>query len=617
MMNAIRIAVLALLLFALPARAAETLHGVNNLTATDETLAYLSTLKEFDGTDDGYLRTRIWFDPYIGDDDLNNGTYDSPYFSIEKMKSVCTSYTRCTIKGKDIVFGMLQAHIQPTSQVLGEQFFRIGEAVTWTTPTGSGNVVGFNADIQRLVIHRTSAAGTDVTASSTITASNPTRAVTVTGVFNAINYTGGTTVDNAIVPKCHDRDRICILIDSEFPEHPAVIQANNFGTLGTTTADDCGLFSVGGDGSGGWVAVQNIIVDNIATDAFSACSSGTGKLITLRTGATNVRNGTESRVTSNTINSCYSASAGVVVAVESLRSSSRGDDASGVNGACLHAASGGRLTVLGGGPFTTQAVAAQPVPTLYADAADIALVSADLIHSTSGGAPVTSIGTTTSTRVRFQAARALTHIRAAGTDAAHFRVRASTGGGDVSLLISENTAAGAGTGLELNASTNLVLVTGRSLGWDNINRWIATTDATTSVRTAILDLQGYYDDDDAGGGDANEWVIGATPYATRVAFAAAASAINPAWSESNIFGKNSRESGGATVNGTLWSTDTVHYRCAEVCECWQARIADEAYLVDLSSIYSLTDYDDACPPQDLIGERFCRVSMQPIHIGAR
>lgn len=592
-------------------------HGVENLTATDETIGYLETIKEFDGIDDGYLRTRIWFDPYFGDD-ANTGTYDSPYYSIAKMKEVCTSYTRCTVKGKDAVFGMLSVLIQTSSgQVIGEQFFRVGEAVSWTLPTGSGTIVGFNPDAQVLVIHRTSGAGTDVAASSVISTGTPVRAVTAQLVSNSINGGGGATVDNAIVPKCHDRDRICILIDSEFPDHPAVIQANNFGTLGTTTADDCGLFSVGGDGSGGWVGVQNIIVDNLAADAFSACSSGTGKLITLRTGATTIRNGTESRVTTNDINSCYSATSGVVVAVNSRRSTSRGDDASGIDGACLHAATGGRLTVLGGGPFTTEAVAAQPVPSLYAAASDVAVVSADMIHSTTGGASVASIGTTTSTKARLQLSRVLTHVRTAGTTAAHIQVRTSTGGGAVEVRASEHTATGSGTGLELGSSTNAITVVGRALGWDNINRWIATFDATDSVTSATLDLQGYVDDDDAGGGDANEWVITPTSYANRLAFVAAASAINPNWSQSRIFGINSKDSGGAGVDGTLWSTDTVHFRCAEVCECWRARISDEAYITDLSSIYSLTDYDDACPPQELVGERFCRVSMKPIHIGAR
>ena len=604
----------AVLAFCLPSLAQN--HGVQNLTATDETLSYLETIKEFEGVDDGYLRTRIWFDPYNGND-ANTGTYDSPYYSIEKMKAVCTSYTRCSVKGKDAVFGMLSVSVTATTQALGEQFFRIGEAVSWTLPTGSGNIVGFDPNSQTLVIHRTSAVGTDVATSSVITASNPTRTVTAQGVFNSINGSAGSTVDNAIVPKCHDRDRICILIDSEFPDHPAVIQANNFGTLGTTTADDCGLFSVGGNGSGGWLGVQNIIVNNIATDAFSACSSGTGKLITLRTGATTIRNGTESRVSSNDTNSCYSADGGIVVAVNSLRSTSRADDASGIDGACLHAASGGKLTVIGGGPFTSESVAAQPVPTLYAAASDVAVVSADIIHSSTGGAPATSIGTTTSTKARLQLARALTHMRTAGTDAAHIQVRTSTGGGAVEVRASEHSAVGTGTGLELGSSTNAVTVVGRALGWDNINRWIATFDATNSVTSATLDLQGYYDDDDAGGSDANEWVITPTSYATRLAFVAAASAINPNWSQSRIFGINSKDSGGASVNGTLWSTDTVHYRCAEVCECWRARIDDDPYLTDISSIYSITDYDDACPPQELIGERFCRVLMQPIHIGAR
>lgn len=693
------LAILLVALASLTARAEEPLHGVSNLVGNDETLAYLESLRQFEGLDGGSLRTRIWFDPYVGNDSTGDGSYTLPYRSVEKMKAICTSGSRCTIKsrGRSVVFSPLTLAITSSSYLLGEQTFRRGDTVTWDSAASSGTVLDWDVDSNTLVIDRDT--GTDPTTggSEVIVASNPSITVSVTSVTNTINLSGGTTVDDPVTPNCADRDRVCILYEAEDPAFPAIIDGNGFGTLGNTTADDCGLFTGGGSGSGGWGAVQNIRVQNMAADSFTNCFGHNAKMMILNPAVNDTRNGIENRQsTATNNNNCFTThgSTGSMVVINARQSETR-VDSSGGNGGCLAPTGGQKLTILGGGPFTSQS--ARFTVSAFTDAGDIVTTSTPHLLTTgkgvvfsgtlptgltvgttyfacsitattftlatltdcvtpvtftTGGLPaqvavsfssatlamtggdvvivnaglrgslttannIVAAATTEAAGSRIQLARVLTNARVANAFAEHLSMQPLSGG-LLSVIVREFTGAGRGRVLGIGAlAAALVSLDARAFSADGADYWIATVNNTTSVTNARISVRGVYDDDDAGGSDANEWLVGGSSYATRATFIAAAAAINPTWSDSNLFGRDSAESGGASVDGTQWGSDTVHFRCSSARECWRARVGDEPYVVDLSGQLDSTDTDDSCPPADLIGRRFCSLSLKYLHHGAR
>ncbi len=702
------LALVALLIAAVqPAHSVEPWHGIgSDFIGNDQTLLYIQALTEAVALDQSQIRTRLWFDPYTGNDSTGNGTYTLPYRSFEKMKLACISYTRCTVKGKGLIFSPLTLAMDATTIALGETYYP-GEAVsgTWNGGSGTGTVLDWDPVNNILVLARTSAGSTDPIATNIITAANPTRSVTVTSVTNTIDpvgiqtvtftagatdranltahgfvngqgplyfnttaalpslgsgtFTAGTAyyacavaandfqIGNSttcasvldltdtgsgtnsvnyapasfpgINPGCDNKDKVCIVFDSEFADSPFVIDGNRFHTTNSQNGPG-GLFLVNDEVAyGGFVLIQNAVCQNIANDCWSTSPGGNPHVIALNTRAIDVRNGSENRTDTIANNNCYTTHgpSGVLYVINSRQSESRVDEAGGAGG-CIAPTNSNKLVVLNGGPFTSQSAGGSNwARSIAATGGDIVVVNSHLMGGTTvwyGGILYDISG---SFRGRIQLARVLFQSRFAANTGQHLAIDNDTSDQPIDVTMHEVTFAGRGQALYLDALGAPVTVTGQELLADNVDYWVATQNATSSVRFTTLDLRGVYDDEDAGGGDANEWFDGAAAYATRATFVAAMSAIDASWNAQAIFGRNSANSGDG-ADGTDWGTDTASYRCASTGKCWKAAIAEPPYLIDFRSIYSVAnDKDETCLPAEIAGQKLCGLSLKPVNYGAR
>jgi hypothetical protein len=143
------VAILASLGLVVAGRSGAQVPGLVNGTGDDQTLAALYGLSEFQNLDPDELPTRLWFDPYRGNDDTGNGSAIAPYRSVAKMKQVCTSHVRCSVAGQDRVFSPLT--LRMTNLSPGANYQR-GETLHWDGGASSGTVLDWYATSAILVI---------------------------------------------------------------------------------------------------------------------------------------------------------------------------------------------------------------------------------------------------------------------------------------------------------------------------------------------------------------------------------------------------------------------------------------------------------------------------------
>jgi len=684
-----------------------TLYGVTESgTGNYETLGFLNALDRFRALDMQQLRTQIWFDPTSGDDFSGDGTYASPFRSISKMKSVCASYTRCTVKGRGQVFAALVVKVDPATLAANEEF-QVGEAVTdnggtWNGGTsGTGTVLAWDPATLHLTLTRDGGTALeDPIRGDAVAGSTSGAVITVDHVFNSIaggvqfvpadvtaaadtitadahgfvdgegpvyfqtvgagssvpggvsagtayyimsvtgttfqvddvsppttpiNLTSGgvglhtvgqdnSIADNPFTPDCADQDRICTLIESEFPESRFTIDGNRFDSNHDEASDTDGMFVSAGAGDG-WLGVQNVNVQNLASDNFSTATTGGGaKLVALNTRATGVRNGAESRSdTSIFSNNCYTShgvSAGTIIVLNGADSESRSTSSSG--GSCVALTQLQKNIFIGQGMYLqSEAVAVGQYPVSI-NIGDVVFIGAHFKGGPSFGGAVQLHGLGgVAARSRLQIARSVLETTNVGNNNI-LLINNDEANDPHDVLLYEVTWKGRGRGItvdSLSATGNSIF--GRYLLMDNLDWWLATFDATAHDNST-LDIQFSVYDDEDGVGDANEFVINGFGALTLSAAQTLVNAESATWSS---FWTNSVNSG-AGADGTQWGTDTVFQRCQSGQLCFEAAAAQQSYTIDLKTIYG-TDPDDSCIPADVMGRRICALSLQPIHYGAR
>ena len=437
----------------------------------------------------------------------------------------------------------------------------------------------------------------------------------IAGVSNA-------WADDPIQPQCDDRDRLCVLIESEDPARPARIDGNGFHVTGYDNRTAPGVFGANpdnavayanGDGDG-WVGWQNLPIQNIAADAFSTQSANHAKLIVLNSPARDIRNGTENRTSTIGTNNCYTThGGGVLVALNGGGSESRVDSSAG-SGGCLAPTGNAKFTLIGTGTMRSERVGAFPTSTVAATGNDIVVIGHELLGATTGNHVFAF--TSANGPVRVQLAR--TVLRASPWNGgAAFAALGGLHGATVRIF--ESTLHGAndqyGEAIFLgDISANGLDFDARGLLIDDYPIWLETQNLTTSLtNVGPLRLEGYYDDEDTAGGDAAEFFFGASqPAPTTVAEARADVTALGAhkWS---LYQRLSRDSNGASP-GTAWLDDVEQLRCQPSEACWGAY--RDRYTVDLRTIHG-DDPDLSCLPADVLGEPVCAFRLRGRHIGAR
>jgi hypothetical protein len=705
------LAALASLGMSLASTAGAQVPGVVNGTGDDETLALLYGLTEFQNLDTSELPTRLWFDPYRGNDDTGNGSVLAPYRSVAKMKQVCTSHVRCTVYGEDRVFSPLT--LRTTGLAPGANYQR-GETVRWDGGASSGTVLDWSAAYSILVIDfdagsppvdgevgltgassgatgnlRTDPGILNTVGGHVVYSFPPTAVTPATGVITLPNHSyveregpmrlfssgalpsplaqgadyticsvtgdsfrldddadcsspllsfasqgsghhgiagaSNAWTDDPIDPVCNDPDRICVLFESLDPAHPAVIDGNGYHVTGYDNRSVPGVFGPDPDnglayvtGAGqGWVGWQNIRIQNVATDGFSNQSAAAGKLIALNSPARDIRNGSENRSSNIATNNCYTSHGnGAIIGLNGGGSESRVDDANlAGTGACLAPTGTAKFTMIGTGTFRSERVGAFASATLAATGNDITLIGHELVGASTGNS-VIALGAYQGA-IRLQLARSVLRSSPVGGGSA---LGIGGGGFPTTVRIFESTLHGDQTPygeaiLIGNLSTAGLDFSARGLLIDDYPLWLETQNRVNSLRYANpFELEGYFDDEDAAGGDAAEFLYGtgAAPAPTTVASAQAVAvslgAVN--W---RLYQKRSRNSNDGSP-GTAWLADALELRCQPSEGCWGGY--RDWYTVALGTIYG-SDLDLSCLPADVLGERICALRLRGRHIGAR
>lgn len=449
-------------------------------------------------------------------------------------------------------------------------------------------------------------------------ASFATRGTGMHGIAGALN----ASVDDPVVPTCNDPDRICILFESLDPNRPATIDGNRFHATGYDNRAAAGLFGpnpdnglayVAGPGAG-WVGWQNIRVQNVAIDAFSNQSASNGKLVVLNSPARDIRNGSENRTSNTATNNCYTShGVGALIGINGGGSESRVNDPMGTgSGACLAPTGTGKFAMMGTGTFRSERVGSTASATLATTGSDIVLIGHELVGATTGNSVISFQGSDGASRL---------HL-------GRVVLRSSTAGGgealgllgglfSMTVRIFESTMYGDATkfgnalwigpvgpaGLDLEA---------RGLLIDDYPLWLETANRTSSFKNSRVRLEGYFDDQDTSGDDADEFLFYPGLTATTVAQAQSV-AQSHGGSEWSLFQERSFDSHGAAP-GTAWLADSVELRCQPGEACWAAY--RDWYTIPLETIPS-EDPDQSCLPADVLGERICRFRLRGTHIGAR
>lgn len=479
-------------------------------------------------------------------------------------------------------------------------------------------------------------------------------AAMVTGYSN-------TQVHASITPRCADRDRICILFESESPDARVRIDGNGYYPAGLTytvapefwpgdflthyIVPNGGIFIVTGDGAEGWVGVQNFDVQNVALDAFSVGNYVVGKLVTLNSRAIDIRNGFSDRSTGFEAaghNSCFmstgdggtTGSGGILYAINAGGSRNDSGNALG-SGACINVHRESAMRLIGMGSFTVNGIAddvncnGHPCssPVIVMPSGDLVIIGHDLLASRITRSIVMSshASSVSAPRSRHQWARVVAHLRNP-EDAYATVIGVSVDGVPLTQILREVTARSESS----NRSTFLAMCSLWNGGTaefsykgvlvDDIDFWIGAsncgwaTDSDSNFYQTVMDWEGIYDDDDAINGS-EEWYEGIRYYDTLDAFRTGVASIlashGAPTTDWKLFETGSHDSGGIGVDGHQLVAG--RYRCQTGAECWYGY--STPYTIDLTTVYGARP-EDACLPADVLGERVCSFLLTPTHIGA-
>jgi hypothetical protein len=439
------------------------------------------------------------------------------------------------------------------------------------------------------------------------------------GIAGAAN----SRVDDPIIADCHDSNRVCVLIEAQDPGHPAVIDGNRFHATGYDNRTTIGVFGpnpddglafVAGPG-GGWVGWQNVQIQNIAIDAFSNQSASVGKLVVLNSPARDIRNGSENRTSNVATNNCYTShGAGALIALNGGGSESLVNDPLNYGtGACLAPTGTGKFTVIGNGTYRSERVGATPSATLASTGSDVVVIGHELLGATSGNSVISFSASDGAGRLHL--ARVVLRSSSTGDGSGLSLIGGSFA---TTVRIFESTIHGDSTqfgeaiwvgpirsaGLDFLAQGLLI---------DDYPIWLETANRTTSfANTRRFRLEGYYDDQDTAGGDADEFLFypGVTAKTIDQAQSAAQLFGGRNWS---LFQERSFDSNGSAP-GTAWLSDVADLRCQPSEACWAAY--RDWYSIPLETTLA-PEPERSCIPADVLGERICRFRLRGTHIGAR
>jgi len=479
-------------------------------------------------------------------------------------------------------------------------------------------------------------------------------------------WTGASNVGviTPLAPVCTNRDRICSLLESEDPDSPATLDANGFYPVGVSYAEASadfwpsdfnigGMLSVDGTLAGGFLGIQNLVIQNVAHDAFG--SLGPGKLIALNLETLNIRNGASDRSTGSAAtahNSCVIATAeggtGLGSVVYWLNGRGSNDQGSSIaSGSCLNPNQEGALRLISRGEFSTDVIAGDtncgggqcPGNIMVAPGGDTVVLGPTLTSIAGAHAShfiTSNHAESTGPKTRKQFYRALWNVRNTGSGSGAFQWTANNAITEVFLNEVTIRHAGSGsaaafvscgfcfdedcTGSGGPATDGQGLFDLRNLLIDNAPYWWYGSDCgnpnldpDSSISKVRMHWSGIYDDEDAAGGDATEWFHNPTAYATRTTYRSAQIALLTDDDRWNFLEAGSFNSG-AGADGTQWGTDAA-FRCQAGQECYHAA-SGGPYLADFSSVYG-SDSDDACLPADVLGAPVCGLELVPTHIGGR
>lgn len=286
-------------------------YAMSGANMTWQTVEYMRSMTRFEGLDPTIPWTRYWIDPYSGSDS-NQGTYDKPFKTLGKWKSMANFGTWFTIKNGG----------RPTTMYLSNQTFpytitsgtcNIGEQISHNT-THDSKILDIDYDNRIMVVESLTA--TRLASSTAFTGDESgcswttgTRAPAIWDTTLAVCSTNnldtclvanrGTATGcdagtcyaasavqialPAAVPARYD-GRIVSILDSEDPSNRPIIHGDkrSLGDLDNTglatNNERQGIFVTGGTGYG-CLGVANIRTDAVIDDAISQHSEGCVKAL--------------------------------------------------------------------------------------------------------------------------------------------------------------------------------------------------------------------------------------------------------------------------------------------------------------------------------------------------
>ena len=503
---------------------------------------------------------------------------------------------------------------------------------------------------------------------------------TVTG-FPEVSATGWVT------PPCAgDRHEICTMLDSEYPDSPAIIDGGGFyiaeiraliaperwptlASGGVYNPPIGYLFGVShspADFSQGWSFFVNVVVQNIAMDAYAAYDGG--KAAWINAGCKAIRNGYTDRSQTGVANPSYQAHnscvqvsgtpavAGEVAAVGWWINTGDAWNYQGSNagsGGAINANSGGVLNIVSNGRIWSDV-----------HASDTGCVgtpcSSSLIVTPSGefnaiGPELAMGGAVAAERQRFHGSgmpdashyvRVLFNLRGAFSPDAYANsdfilfnptlagahevnkfdeVTFRAAGYATLATICEIDPGGDGTASRVITGHNILV---ESVDSGTAKAIISDCGATGSVddmiRRTTLNLEGIIDHED--GGVADKYFWGPTSSGRNVGACGTTNTWRDDICDSLVagslpetqwrwFSDNSSESGGAS-NGDQFGGDA-SYRCDVDEDCFVAASGGDYTVTLRSQLYVEPETDDTCLPAEVLGRKVCELVLTPRNVGAR
>lgn len=340
--------------------------GLDGAYMTPTTVAYLSSLKTFEGLDPKIPWTRYWIDPYNGSDS-NNGSYTEPFRTLGKWKSLAGFGTWFTIKnggrsrpmyisnqtfpfptGETCVVGEVVTSGAKTARILDIDlpsgnivFETVGgtplvatDAITTATQSGAGCSWTLGTRTPAIWDGTLALCALDNTDTCLVANRYTTTGCTGAGA-NVCWAASEAPVNLSSVPSTYE-GRIVSIIDSEDPSMPPIVHADfeTLGDLNNTEAganrDNGALFFASDNGTNlsyGCLGVANIWTDAVLDDIVSQGGEGCVKALNVR--ASRVWNTSNAKNNNVVTTHGGTAGRGGVVSINGTGTSYRYDDSGG------------------------------------------------------------------------------------------------------------------------------------------------------------------------------------------------------------------------------------------------------------------------------------------------